>query len=78
MSRPAEDRQSVRQAQAEAVREAMGPDAAAFADECRALMACKLVALTTPTFAIGQPDTAPGLCVADMVIESLPGRQVKR
>lgn len=78
MSRNADDRQSDRQAQAAANREAMGPDMVAFVGECRDLMACNLVALTTPTFAIGQPDTTPGLCLADMVIESIPLRQVKR
>ena len=78
MSRPADDRQAARNAQALAVRDAMGPEAAAFAAECRELMDCRMVSLQTSALCIGKPDDEPGIAVGDMVIESLPTKRSVR
>ena len=78
MSRPADDRQAARNAQALAVRDAMGPEAAAFAAECRELMDCRLVSLQTPTLCIGKSNDEPGIAVGDMVIDPVKAANSKR
>jgi hypothetical protein len=74
MSRPADDRQANREAQAKAVRNAMPADMLTLCDELKDIMSCRLTHLQTPALTIGQPDTQPGLSLANIQIGELPAR----